>query len=224
MVPKPIVSAKEAVGLINPGDTVMIGGFLACGSPMGLIEALAEARTKELVLVANDTAIHNPKTGQTTGLAPLVINKQFKKIIVSHIGTNAETQRQLNEGETDVVLVPQGTLAEQVRCAGCGLGGVLTPTGIGTEVQNGKQVVTVGGSEYIVEEPVRGDVALIRAKKVDKAGNVVYSKSARNFNPLMAMACTTVIVEAEEIVEIGEIDPEAVITPSIFVTHIVQAA
>lgn len=221
MVEKPILSPREAVELIKPGQSVMVGGFLGCGTPMALVEALAAAGTNELTLISNDTAIYNPKTGHMTGLAPLVVNNQCKTIIVSHIGTNAETQRQLNTGETDVVLVPQGTLAERIRAFGTGLGGILTPTGIGTEVQNGKPILNVAGRNYLVEAALGADVALIKAKKGDKAGNLVYNKSARNFNPLMATAAKIVVAEVEEIVEVGEIDPEAVITPSIFVTHLV---
>ena len=221
MVEKPILSPEEAAQLIQPGRSVMIGGFLGCGTPQSLVDALAATGTGELTLIANDTALYNPKTKRTTGLAPLVLNKQCKTIVVSHIGTNAETQRQLNAGETEVVLVPQGTLAERIRAAGTGLGGILTPTGLGTEVQDGKRVITVQGKDYLLEEALAADVALIKAKRGDKAGNLVYSKSARNFNPLMAIAAKTVIAEVEEIVEIGAIDPEAVITPSIFVSHLV---
>ena len=166
-----------------------------------------------MTLVCNDTAFHNFKTGVCSFVAKLVAKKQFKRLIVTHIGTNQETQRQMNEGESEVILVPQGTLAERIRAAGAGLGGVLTPTGLGTEVQEGKQVLEVEGKKYLLEPAIPGDVALIKAKKADKAGNLVYDKSARNFNPLMAMACKTVIVEADEIVEIGQIDPEVVITP-----------
>ncbi|HRZ90209.1 MAG TPA: CoA transferase subunit A, partial [Spirochaetia bacterium] len=176
-----------------------------------------------LTLVCNDTAVLDEKNGRVTGVAPLVKNRQFRKMIISHIGTNPESQRQMNEGETEVVLVPQGTLAERVRAAGCGLGGILTATGLGTEVQEGKQVVQVQGRTFLVEEALPGDVALIKARKADKAGNLVYSKTARNFNPLMAMACKTVIVEAEEIVNIGEIDPDQVHTPSILVDYLVKA-
>ena len=148
---------------------------------------------------------------------------QFAKAIVSHIGTNPEMQRQMNAGETEVVLVPQGTLAERVRAAGSGLGGVLTRTGLGTEVAEGKEKVTVGDSVFLLELPLPGDVALIKAKKADRAGNLQYSKTARNFNPLMASACALVIAEVEELVEIGEIDPEFVHTPSIFVDYLVMS-
>ena len=224
MVAKPIITAEEAAEMVREGDVVMIGGFLGCGSPPGLLDAVEKKGTKNLVLVCNDSGIHNLKTGDCTLVAKLVAKKQFKKMIVSHIGTNGETQRQMNAGETEVVLVPQGSLAEKIRAAGAGLGGVLTPTGVGTEVEEGKKVIDLDGKRYLLEPALPGDVALIKAKKADKAGNLVYDKSQRNFNPLMATACKTVIVEADEIVEIGEIDPEIVITPSIFVNYLVKSA
>ncbi len=223
MVAKPVITADEAVSKIREGDVVMVGGFLGCGSPPDLIDALERRGTKKLTLVCNDTGIHNLKNGACSFVAKLVAGKLFRKIIVSHIGTNGETQRQMNAGETEVVLVPQGTLAERIRAAGAGLGGVLTPTGLGTEVQEGKSILEVEGRKFLLEPALPGDVALLKAKKADRAGNLVYDKSARNFNPLMAMACGTVIVEADEIVEIGDIDPEVVITPSVFVTFLVRS-
>jgi len=223
VIEKPVISAAEAAKMVNEGDVVHVGGFLACGSPLGILAALASRGTKNLTLVCNDTAVLDEKNGRITGVAPLVKNRQFRKMIISHIGTNPESQRQMNAGETEVVLVPQGTLAERIRAAGCGLGGILTGTGLGTEVQEGKQVVEVQGRKFLIEEALPGDVALIKAKKADKAGNLVYSKTARNFNPLMAMACKTVIAEVEELVEIGQIDPEEVHTPSILVDYLVRA-
>jgi len=223
MIQKPVVTAVEAAAMVKEGDVVHIGGFLECGTPMDVIQALIDAGTKNLTGVSNDTAVYNPKKEITTGFAPMVINKQFSKLIVTHIGTNAETQRQMNEGETEVVLVPQGTLAERIRAAGAGLGGILTPTGVGTEVQNGKPVIEVNGKKHILEEALPADVALIRAKKADKAGNLVYDKSARNFNPLMATAAELVIAQVDEIVEVGELDPEAVVTPAVFVDYLVVA-
>ncbi len=223
MIEKPVISAAEAAKMVSEGAVVHVGGFLACGSPLGILAALASLGTKNLTLVCNDTAVLDEKNGRVTGVAPLVKNRQFRKMIISHIGTNPESQRQMNAGETEVVLVPQGTLAERVRAAGCGLGGILTGTGLGTEVQDGKQVVEVQGRKFLIEEALPGDVALIKAKKADKAGNLVYSKTARNFNPLMAMACRTVIAEVEEIVEIGEIDPDQIHTPSILVDYLVKA-
>ncbi len=209
MIEKPVLSAAEAAAKIKTGDVVHLGGFLGCGCPDTIVKALVAAGTKNLTLVCNDTGLFNEEKGKSNGPAPLIKQKAFKTIIVSHIGTNPETQRQMNAGESTVLLVPQGTLAERVRAAGNGLGGVLTPTGVGTEV------------DYLLEEALPGDVALIKAKKADKAGNLVYSKTARNFNPLMATACTIVIAEVEELVEIGAIDPDLVHTPSIFVDFIV---
>ena len=223
MIQKPVIAAAEAARLVKDGMTVHVGGFLGCGSPEGIIAALAAQKTKDLTLVCNDTAILDQKSGRVTGVAPLVANKQFSRMIVSHIGTNPETQRQMNEGEAEVVLVPQGTLAERIRAAGAGLGGFLTPTGVGTEVEAGKQKLTVGDRVFLLELPLPGDVAILKARRADKAGNLQYSKTARNFNPLMATACAVVVAEVEEIVEIGEIDPDQVHTPSIFVDYLVKA-
>ena len=172
MVAKPIIAAEAAADLIKEGDVVMLGGFMGCGSPVGLLNALEKKGTKNLTLVCNDTALHNLKTGEMTFVAKLVAKKQFKKMIVTHIGLNGETQRQMNAGETEVQLVPQGTLAEIIRAAGAGLGGVLTPTGVGTEVEAGKKVIDIDGKKYLLEKSLRGDVALIRAKKADKAGKI----------------------------------------------------
>ena len=221
MIEKKIISAEDAAGMIKDGDVVMLSGFMACGSPPDILEALHKQGTKNMTLVCNDTALYNAKTGEMNGVAPLVFDKQFSKMVVTHIGLNAETQRQMNAGETDVELVPQGTLAEQIRAGGAGLGGILTPTGVGTEVEEGKQVIDIDGKKFLLEKARKGDVALIKAKKADKAGNLVYDKSSRNFGPLMATACETVLVEVDEIVEIGEIDPECIVTPALFVDYLV---
>ncbi len=223
MVKKPIISAADAAAKVRDGDVLMVGGFLACGSPHTVIQGLKDHGTKNLTLICNDTAAHDLKSGKITGVGHLVQGRQFKKIIASHIGLNQETQRQMNAGETEVELVPQGTLAERVRAGGVGLGGILTPTGLGTEVEQGKQVITVGDRLFLLELPLKADVAILKAKKADKAGNLVYAATARNFNPLMAMAAATVIAEVEEIVEVGEIDPNEVHTPSIFVDFLVKA-
>jgi acetate CoA/acetoacetate CoA-transferase alpha subunit len=221
VVPKPVISAASAVELLKEGMTVHIGGFLGCGSPDTLIAALWKLGTGGLTLVCNDAGIYNPASGRATGPSPLVAAHRFTRLIVSHIGTNPEAQRQMNAGETEVVLVPQGTLAERVRAAGFGLGGFLTPTGVGTEAAEGKQIVTIEGRDYLLELPLPGDVALIKAKRADRSGNLQYAKTARNFNPLMAAACARVIAEVEQIVEIGAIDPDQVHTPSIFVDYLV---
>ncbi|TFG84510.1 MAG: 3-oxoacid CoA-transferase subunit A [Spirochaetales bacterium] len=223
MVIKPVISAAQAAAMVHKGQTVHVGGFLGCGSPDGILAEIVKAGLTDLTLVCNDTAVLDEKKGRVTGVAPLIKAKCFRKVIVSHIGTNPETQRQMNANETEVVLVPQGTLAEQVRAAGAGLGGILTPTGVGTQVEQGKQKLLLGDKAYLLEEALPGDVALIKAKKADKAGNLVYSKTARNFNPLMATACKLVIAEVEELVEVGDINPDHVHTPSIFIDYLVLA-
>jgi acetate CoA/acetoacetate CoA-transferase alpha subunit len=210
-----VISIQEAVDMIHDGMTIMVGGFLGCKNPFKLVDALVEKGVKDITLIANDTAFPE------VGIGKLIVNKQVKKLIASHIGTNRETGNQMNSGELEVELVPQGTLAERIRAAGAGLGGVLTPTGIGTVVAEGKRIIEVDGKEYLLEKPLRADVALIVGAKVDKKGNVRYAKATRNFNPLMATAADLVIVEADEIVEVGELDPDDVMTPGIFVDYIV---
>ena len=211
-----IISAAEAAAKVQAGMTVMVGGFLGCGTPQSLVDQVLADGTKDLTLVCNDTAFPD------SGVGKLVVSRQFKRVIVSHIGTNPETGRQMNANELAVDLVPQGTLAERIRSAGFGLGGILTPTGVGTPVEAGKQKLTIDGKDYLLELPIKADVALIKAYKADKAGNLVFRRAARNFNPLMATAASVVIVEAQNIVETGEIDPDEVMTPGIFVNYLVQ--
>jgi acetate CoA/acetoacetate CoA-transferase alpha subunit len=211
-----IISAVEAATFVKDGMTIMVGGFLACGTPHLLVNQIEANGTKNLTLICNDTSFPD------NGVGKLVVKRQFKKVIVSHIGTNPETGRQMNASELDVELVPQGSLAEKIRSGGFGLGGILTPTGVGTPVEAGKQKLTIDGKEYLLELPLKADVALVKAYKADKAGNLVFRRAARNFNPLMATAATLVIVEAEIIVEVGEMDPDQVMTPGIFVNYLVQ--
>lgn len=206
----------EAMSYIKDGMTIMIGGFMAAGTPEAFMDALVAKGVKDLTIIANDTGYPD------RGIGKLVSNKQAKKVIASHIGLNPETGRQMNAGELDVELVPQGTLAERVRAGGAGLGGILTPTGVGTIVEEGKQKIEIDGKTYLLELPIRADVALVNGKKVDKKGNVYYNKSTRNFNPLIATAADMVIVGAEEVVEVGEIDPNDVMTPALFVDYIVD--
>jgi acetate CoA/acetoacetate CoA-transferase alpha subunit len=206
---------EEISGLLHHGMTVMIGGFLGVGTPMTLVQVLLDKKITDITLIANDTAMVD------TGVGPLVVNKQLKRAIVSHIGTNPETGKQLMTGELQVELVPQGTLAERIRAGGSGLGGILTPTGVGTVVEEGKQKLEINGREYLLELPLRADVALLKAHKADKAGNLVYRKSSRNFNPIMALAADLVIAEVEELVEVGQIDPDEVMTPGILVDKII---
>lgn len=211
-----IIGIEEAVAKVKDGDVVMIGGFLGVGSPEKLIDALVAKGTKDLTLICNDSGFVDK------GVGKLVVTKQFKKVIASHIGTNKETGRQMMEGETEVVLVPQGTLVEQIRAAGYGLGGFLTHTGVGTKVAEGKQLITLNGKEYLLEEPLHANVALIFANTADKAGNLNYHGSTRNFNPIMASAADITIVEALKIVEVGEMDPDSVHVPGVFVNYIVD--
>lgn len=210
-----LVTVQEVTELLQDGAVFMIGGFLGTGTPERLVQAMIAKQVKDVTLVANDTAFPDKGVGQ------LVVNRQVKKAIVSHIGTNAETGKQMMANELEVLLVPQGTLAERIRAAGAGLGGVLTPTGVGTIVEEGKQKLTVNGKEYLLETALKADIALIKARKADKAGNLIYSKSARNFNPIMALAADLVIAEVDEIVEVGQIDADEVMTPGILVDKII---
>ena len=209
-----IISRKDFADLIKDDMTIMIGGFLACGTPESLVDVILEKGVKNLTIICNDTAFADK------GLGRLIAAKQVARVITSHIGTNTETGKQMVEGTIKVDLVPQGTLVERIRCAGAGLGGVLTPTGVGTMVEEGKQKITVEGIDYLLELPLRAELALIGGSIVDKAGNVVYNATTRNFNPIMAMAADTVVVEANKLVEIGEIQPELVMTPSPLINHI----
>jgi acetate CoA/acetoacetate CoA-transferase alpha subunit len=209
-----IISREEVSSIFKDGMTIMAGGFMGVGTPQELVSAMLEADVKDITLIVNDTAFIE------TGVGPLIVNRRVKKVIASHIGTNPETGKQMIAVKLEVELVPQGTLAERVRAGGSGLGGILTPTGVGTVVEEGKDKITVDGREYLLEKPLRAEVALLKAYKADKAGNLIYHRSARNFNPIMALAADTVIVQVEKIVEIGEIDPDDVMTPGILVDKI----
>ena len=188
------------------GMTIMFGGFMGIGTPARLVQAILDSRVKDLTIIGNDTAFVE------TGVGPLITNNRVKKVITSHIGTNPETGKKMIAGEIEVELVPQGTLAERIRAAGAGLGGVLTPTGLGTIVEEGKQKIAVNG---------QADLAIVEAKTADKLGNLVYELSAQNFNPLVALAAKKVIVEAGNVVEVGEISPDAATTPAALVDYIV---
>ena len=211
-----LVTMEEAVSHVKDGMTVFIGGFLGVGTPEKIIDALVEKGVKDLTVIGNDTGYPD------RGIGRLVVNNQVKKVIASHIGTNPETGRRMHTGEMEVELVPQGTLAERIRCGGNGLGGFLTPTGVGTIVQEGKEVITVDGKDYLLEKPLKADVALLNGSIVDELGNIIYAKTTKNFNPMMATAADTVIVFAEKLVKAGEIDPDHVMTSRIFVDYIVK--
>jgi len=212
---KKVIKLADAVEMIPHGATLMIGGFMAVGSPLRLIDELVRQRKRDLTIIANDTA------RPTTGIGKLIVEKLVARVIASHIGLNPETQKQMIEGDIQVELVPQGTLAERIRAGGFGLGGVLTPTGVGTIVEEGKQTVEVDGRVFLLEKPLKADFALINAKRADYYGNLEYALTSRNFNPIMAMAATTVIAEAQDIVPVGVIPPDAVVTPNVVVDHLV---
>jgi acetate CoA/acetoacetate CoA-transferase alpha subunit len=210
------ITVDEAVAKIKSGMTLMIGGFLAAGTPNKIVEALSKTDVKDLTIIANDTAYPDK------GIGLLITNKQVKKVIASHIGTNPNTIQQLNDKELIVEFSPQGTLAERIRCGGAGLAGVLTPTGLGTVVEEGKQKLTIDGKEYLLEKPLHADIALIGANISDETGNLIYKGTTQNFNPMMATAADLVIVEAQEVVKTGEIPMENVHTPGIYVNYIVR--
>lgn len=208
----------EAVALIPDGASVMIGGFMGVGSPKRLIAALAQAGRRGLTLIANDTALPDK------GIGKLISAGCFDRIVVSHIGLNPETQALMTAGSLTVELLPQGTLVECIRAAGVGLGGVLTESGLGTLVEEGKQKVTVNGREYLLEPPIHADFALIAARQSDYVGNLEYALTAQNFNPIMALAGEVVIAEPEHIVPVGMIPPDSVRTPGILVDHLIERA
>lgn len=198
--------------------TIMIGGFLGCGTGEILIDSLIESGAKNLTIIGNDTSFVDK------GIGRLIVNNQVKKVIASHIGTNAETGRLMNEGKLEVELSPQGTLIERVRAGGFGLGGILTPTGVGTLVEENKEKITVDDKEYLLELPLRADIALVKGSLVDTFGNTVYKGTTKNFNPMIAMASDLVIVEAEEVVEAGSLDKEMIMTPGVVVDYIIKEA
>lgn len=211
-----IISAEKAADMVKDGMTVMVGGFLGNGTPEKLIDALVASGVKNLTIICNDTSFPD------RGVGRLVVAKQVRKILTSHIGTNPNTGQQMNAGEIEVEFCPQGSLAERIRAGGAGLGGVLTPTGLGTMVAQGKTVVEVDGKPFLLEKPIRADVALIGASLGDTAGNLIYKGTSQNFNPIMASAADLVIAQVGELVDAGAIAAENVRTPAIFVDYIVR--
>jgi acetate CoA/acetoacetate CoA-transferase alpha subunit len=215
---KTAINAKTAAALIPDGAICLIGGFMGVGSPHRLIDALVRRNAKNLTVIANDTAMPGK------GIGKLISAGAVSKVIASHIGLNPETQSKMIAGEIEVELVPQGTLIERIRAGGVGLGGVLTATGIGTLVEKGKQIIEVDGKPYLLEKPIRGDFALIGAKSADFYGNLQYSLTAHNFNPIIALAADVVIAEPQHIVPVGVISPDDVKTPGVLVTHLIERA
>ncbi len=211
-----LIPLQDAVSKIKSGMTVMIGGFLTVGGPNLLLDAVLETDVTDLTIIANDTAYADK------GFGKLIAARKVTKVITSHIGTNIATGQQYHAGELEIEFVPQGTLIERIRCAGAGLGGVLTPTGLGTIVQEGKDIINLDGKDYLLERPLRADIALIGASLADEEGNLFHRGTTRNFNSLMAMAADTVIAEVRDIVKAGEIIPEHVHTQAIFVDYLIK--
>lgn len=215
---KGALTAAAAAEMIPDRASLMIGGFMAVGTPERLIDALVARGARELTVIANDTAMPG------RGIGKLISAGAVARVIASHIGLNPETQARMIAGDLEVELVPQGTLIERIRAGGMGLGGVLTPTGLGTEVEDGKPVITVQGREFLLETPLKADFALVGAWQADYVGNLSYSLTAHNFNPVIALAGSTVIAEPESIVPLGVIPPDAVKTPGVLVDHLIVRA
>lgn len=212
------LTLEQAVANIPDGASLMLGGFIGVGTPEGLVDELVRQGRRDLTLIANDAA--TPRVG----IGKLISAGLVRKLVASHIGLNPEAQRRMIAGEIEVELVPQGTLIERIRAAGCGLGGVLTPTGVGTVVEQGKTKLQVEGRDYLVETALRADFALVQAYQADYLGNLTYTLTARNYNPLIAMAAGTVIVEAEHVVPVGMITPDQVMTPAPLVDILIAKA
>jgi acetate CoA/acetoacetate CoA-transferase alpha subunit len=212
------LALEKSVALIPDGASVMIGGFMAVGTPERVIDEIVRQNKRNLTVIANDTAMPG------RGIGKLVTAKLLRKVIASHIGLNPETQQQMMSGELEVELIPQGTLIERIRAGGHGLGGVLTQTGIGTPVEEGKQRIDVGGKSYLLEVALRADFALVHAFIADYLGNLGYALTARNFNPVIAMAADTVIACVDNIVPIGVLSPDHVMTPAPVVDYLVANA
>lgn len=208
------INLNQIIEKVEDGMTIMVGGFLVNGGPNSIMDALASSNVKELTLICNDAAFADK------GLGKLLANGQVKKLITSYIGTNTAAVDSMNNSTLEVEFSPQGTLAERIRAAGAGLGGVLTPTGLGTVVEKGKEVLEIDGKKFILEKPLTADIAFVGATIADKIGNLYYKGTTRNFNPLMAMAANMVIAEVEELVEVGSIEPENVHTPAILIDYI----
>jgi 3-oxoacid CoA-transferase subunit A len=217
-VNKVLESADGAVALIPDGAAIMMGGFGVCGIPENLIRALHARGTKGLTVISNNAGIDD------FGIGVLLKSRQVKKMVATYVGENKEFERQFLSGELEVELVPQGTFAERIRAAGAGVGGFFTPTAYGTLAADGKETRVIDGRPYVLEQPLHADFAFVRARRGDRLGNLVYHRTARNFNPVMATAARVTIAEVEELVDPGQIDPDHVVTPGIFVRHIIRGA
>ena len=213
---KVLATADEAVALVPDGASILMGGFGLCGIPENLIAALHRRGTKDLTVISNNAGVDD------FGIGILLRTRQVRKMVATYVGENKEFERQFLSGELQVELVPQGTFAERIRAGGAGIGGFFTPTGYGTLVAEGKETRAIDGKPFVLEAPLRADFAFVKAWQGDRAGNLVYRRTARNFNPVMATAADVTIAEVEHLLEPGEIDPDHVITPGIFVRHILR--
>jgi 3-oxoacid CoA-transferase A subunit len=213
---KVLATADDADALVPDGATIMMGGFGLCGIPENLIAALRRRGSKQLTIISNNAGIDG------FGIGVLLENRQVKKMVSTYVGENREFERQFLSKELDVELVPQGTFAERIRAGGAGIGGFFTPTGYGTIVADGKETREINGRHYVLESPLLADIAFVKAWKGDRLGNLIYRRTARNFNPMMATAAKVTIAEVEELVEPGTLDPETVVTPGIFVAHVLK--
>jgi 3-oxoacid CoA-transferase subunit A len=215
---KVLASADDAAALVQDGATIMVGGFGLCGVPEALIHALHRRGTRGLIIISNNAGVDE------FGLGILLRARQIRKMISSYVGENREFERQFLSGELEVELVPQGTFSERIRAGGAGIGGFYTPTGYATKVAEGKETREFDGRHYVLERPLLADFALVKAHRGDRLGNLVYRKTARNFNPIMATAAKVTIAEVEHLVDPGAIDPDTVVTPGIFVRHVVASS
>lgn len=213
---KVLASASDAVSLVPDGATIMMGGFGLCGIPENLIKALHDRGTRDLTIISNNAGV------DAFGIGVLLQSRQVRKMISTYVGENQEFERQCLSGELELELVPQGTFAERIRAGGAGIAGFFTPTGYGTIVAEGKETRLIDGRHYVLESPLKADFAFVKAYRGDRLGNLVYRRTARNFNPVMATAAAVTIAEVEELVEPGLLDPDTIVTPGIFVKHIVQ--
>lgn len=211
-----IINIEEIKNYLKDDMTIMVGGFMTCGTPELIVDEILKSNIKNLTIISNDAGFENK------GVGKLIKAKQVKKLIASHIGLNPLAGEKMSKEEMEVELIPQGTLAEKIRCGGVGLGGFLTPTGIGTIIENNKEIIEKNGKKYILEEPLKADLSIIYGNEVDNKGNIIYSKTAQNFNPLMAMAGEKVICQARKVINSKDMNSSNIHTPHIFVDHIVK--
>src|SRR5436305_2268243 len=215
---KVLPSAEAAVALVPDGASILMGGFGLCGIPENLIRALHARGTRHLTIISNNAGVDD------FGIGLLLKSRQVRKMISTYVGENKEFERQYLSGEMEVELVPQGTFSERIRAGGAGIGGFFTPTAYGTIVADGKETRVIDGKPYVLEPPLKADFAFVKAWKGDRVGNLIYRRTARNFNPVMATAARVTIAEVEELLEPGQLDPDQIVTPGIFVRHILQGS